>query len=73
MAVLEHVKWKKLDRMVVDQQRNRPAHTPVISLFRWWARRPHCFAGALLDAATTEFKSRSLWPVQVDYTRMRHE
>lgn len=59
MAVLEHVKWKRLDRMVLDQQRNRSAHTPVISLFRWWARRPHCFAGALLDAAAIEFRSRS--------------
>jgi hypothetical protein len=27
----------------------------AISLFRWWARRPHCFAGALLDAAQKEF------------------
>lgn len=24
-------------------------------MFRWWARRPHSFAGALLDAARVEF------------------
>lgn len=56
MALVDHVNWSRLDRLVVHQQRNRSAYVPVISLYRWWARRPHCFAGALLDAAQKEFR-----------------
>lgn len=57
MAIIQHVDWSSLDSLVTHQQRNRSAHSPVISLFRWWARRPHSFAGALLDAAKEEFRS----------------
>ncbi len=59
MAVIDHVDWGGLDVLVTRQQRNRSAHSPVISLFRWWARRPHSFAGALLDAARIEFGSQN--------------
>jgi putative DNA methylase len=55
MALIDNINWRGLDRLVLRQQRNRAAHAPVISLFRWWARRPHCFAGALLEAAQKEF------------------
>ncbi len=55
MALIDNVNWRGLDRLVIRQQRNRAAHAPVISLFRWWARRPHCFAGAILEAAQKEF------------------
>lgn len=57
MALIDRVNWSSLDSLVTHQQRNRSAHSPVISLFRWWARRPHSFAGALLDAAREEFNS----------------
>lgn len=56
MALIEHVNWSALDKLVTHQQRNRSAYSPAISLFRWWARRPHSFAGALLDAAIVEFR-----------------
>lgn len=46
------VDWAGVEDRVRAQQRNREVHTPVISLFRWWARRPHALIGALLDAAT---------------------
>jgi putative DNA methylase len=59
MAVIDHVDWSGLDLLVAHQQMNRSAHSPVISLFRWWARRPHSFAGALLDAARIEFGRQS--------------
>lgn len=59
MALLHRVNWNGLDRLVIRQQRNRSAHAPAISLYRWWARRPHSFAGAVLDAAQKEFKGRS--------------
>jgi hypothetical protein len=41
MAIVDHVNWRELDRLVEVYQRNREVHTPVISSFRWWARRPH--------------------------------
>lgn len=56
MALIDHVNWNGLDRLVNRQQRNRSAYAPAISLYRWWARRPHCFAGAVLDAAKREFR-----------------
>lgn len=59
MALLHRVNWKGLDRLVIRQQRNRSAHAPAISLYRWWARRPHSFAGAVLDAAQKEFRGKS--------------
>jgi putative DNA methylase len=59
MALVDHIDWSDLDILVAAQQRNRSAHAPVISLFRWWARRPHCFAGAVLDSARKEFNRQS--------------
>jgi putative DNA methylase len=59
MSIVNRVNWNSLSRLVIRQQRNRSAHTPAISLYRWWARRPHCFAGALLDAAQKEFRRAS--------------
>lgn len=56
MPLIDRVNWNRLDRHVIRQQRNRSAHAPAISLYRWWARRPHCFAGAVLDAAKKEFR-----------------
>jgi putative DNA methylase len=58
MPLIDRVNWSRLDRQVIRQQRNRSAHVPAISLYRWWARRPHCFAGALLDAAKKEFRRK---------------
>jgi hypothetical protein len=55
MAVIQRVDWESLDREVVVQQRNRETFSPVVSLFRWWARRPHAVAGSLLDAAIEAF------------------
>lgn len=59
MSIIDHVNWSRLDRLVKRQQSNREAHAPVVSLFRWWARRPHAVAGALLDAAKIQFESDS--------------
>jgi 16S rRNA G966 N2-methylase RsmD len=55
MTILERVNWSSLDDIVEGQLRNRENYAPVISLFRWWARRPHAVVGALLDAAREEF------------------
>ena len=59
MAVIERVDWGVLDRQVETEQRNRETFSPVVSLFRWWARRPHAVAGSLLDAAIEVFGDRS--------------
>lgn len=50
-ALLTHLDWPVVDARVRLQQRNREVHTPPISLFRWWARRPHALIGAILDSA----------------------
>lgn len=49
--LLERVPWAAVDSLVRAQQRSRENHSPGISVFRWWARRPHALIGALLDAA----------------------
>jgi len=49
--VLRQVDWKQVDRHTRQQVRNREVHCPPISLFRWWARRPHALIRALLEAA----------------------
>jgi putative DNA methylase len=59
MAIVDRVHWPELDLLVETQQRNREAHAPVVSLFRWWARRPHAVVGTILDAAIAEFNSKS--------------
>jgi len=51
IPILAGVNWQSVGREVVHQQRNREQYTPVISLYRWWARRPHALIGAILDAA----------------------
>ncbi len=50
-SLLEAIDWTTLDIRVSRQQRNREVHAPAISLFRWWARRPHALIGEILDAA----------------------
>src|SRR5690242_17654925 len=59
MAIVNRIPWADLDRLVEAQQRNRETYSPAISLFRWWARRPHAVAGAILDAAKAEFGADS--------------
>ena len=49
--VLDRVNWHKVNHVTRDQVRNREQYCPPISLFRWWARRPHALIGALLDAS----------------------
>lgn len=53
-ALVADVAWSDVEARVRAQQRNREAHTPTISLFRWWARRPHALIGAILDAASLD-------------------
>lgn len=58
-SLLERISWDELDARVARQQRNREVHSPAISLFRWWARRPHALIGEILDAAPDSWKQIS--------------
>lgn len=49
--VLDRVNWDNVERVVAYEQSNREKFTPSISVFRWWARRPHSLMGAIIDAA----------------------
>jgi putative DNA methylase len=48
--LLEEIDWSALDKRVSREQRNREVYSPAVSLFRWWARRPHALIGEILDA-----------------------
>jgi len=49
-VLLERVHWSAVSRATRHQVRNREVYCPPISLFRWFARRPHALARALLKA-----------------------
>lgn len=49
-SLLEKIDWFALDKRVSREQRNREVYSPAVSLFRWWARRPHALIGEILDA-----------------------
>lgn len=42
------------------EQRNREVYVPPISLYRWWARRPHALIGSLIDAACSDGSTPTL-------------
>ncbi len=51
VSLLDRVDWTDVSERVMREQRNRQVYVPPISLYRWWARRPHALIGALIDAA----------------------
>ena len=54
-SLLSRVNWRSLGRRTAKELINRETHAPVVSSYRWWARRPHSVMGALLDAAVLEY------------------
>lgn len=56
-TLLERLAWSSLNERVRREQRNREVYTPAISMYRWWARRPHSLIGALLDGASQDGSS----------------
>ena len=54
-GLLSRVNWRQLGRVAQRELRNREVHAPVVSAYRWWARRPHSVMGALLDAAVDRY------------------
>lgn len=47
--------WRGLSRQAAKELSNREIHAPVVSTYRWWARRPHSVMGAILDAAVERY------------------
>ncbi len=50
-TVLGRINWSAVNRATRREVRNREVYCPPISLFRWWARRPHALAGAVIKAS----------------------
>jgi putative DNA methylase len=50
-SILSAIDWRGVGRVAQREQSNRERYTPVVSSYRWWARRPHSVMGAILDAA----------------------
>ncbi len=53
--LLSRVDWRRVSTAAQRELHNREIHAPVVSAFRWWARRPHSVMGAILDAAVDTF------------------
>lgn len=54
-SLLSRVNWRAISKRTAKELRNREIHAPVVSTYRWWARRPHSVMGALLDAAVAQY------------------
>lgn len=54
-SLLSRVNWRAVGVRAAKELSNREVHAPVVSTYRWWARRPHTVMGALLDAAIAHY------------------
>lgn len=54
-SMLAAVNWRRVGHTAAREQVNREQHAPVVSAYRWWARRPHSVMGAVLDAAVARY------------------
>ena len=54
-GLLSRINWAALGRRAATELSNREVHAPVVSAYRWWARRPHSVMGAILDAAVFRY------------------
>lgn len=55
LSLLSRVNWRAVGARAAKELSNREVHAPVVSTYRWWARRPHSVMGALLDAAVAHY------------------
>lgn len=54
-SILARINWRAVGARAAKELSNREVHAPVVSAYRWWARRPHSVMGALLDAAVAHY------------------
>src|SRR6266571_4945160 len=59
-TILSKIPWTDVTREIRAETRNRECHQPLVSVYRWWARRPHALIGAVLDAAGESLKKDAL-------------
>src|SRR5437868_6948438 len=50
--ILSKIPWAELARQIRAETKNRECHQPLVSAYRWWARRPHALIAAILEAAS---------------------
>lgn len=55
MTILSGVDWKSVSALVEKEQYNRELHSPVVSSFRWWARRPHRVMASIIESAISVY------------------
>lgn len=60
VPVLRGIRLGELNTAIRRETRNREIYTPVISVFRWWARRSHVLFGTLLEEAQAVLGGRLL-------------
>ncbi len=51
VPILSRVDWPELLREIRLETKNRECYQPLVSVYRWWARRPHSLVRAVLEAA----------------------
>jgi len=54
-SILSRVDWRRVSIATQRELHNREIHAPVVSSYRWWARRPHSVMAAILDAAIARY------------------
>ena len=55
MTILGGVDWESVSALVEKEQFNRELHSPVVSSFRWWARRPHRVMASIIESAVNVY------------------
>ncbi|MBL8763620.1 MAG: hypothetical protein JNM07_05065 [Phycisphaerae bacterium] len=60
MTILSGIRWNEIQSRIVAETKNREVHQPLVSLYRWWARRPHTLIGAILDSAAATLPADAL-------------
>lgn len=60
MTILSGIEWNQIQSRIVAETKNREVHQPLVSLYRWWARRPHTLIGAILDSAAATLPTDAL-------------
>lgn len=54
-SLLSRIDWRAVGANAAKELSNREVYAPVVSAYRWWARRPHGVMGAILDAAVAQY------------------
>lgn len=59
-SIFAGVPWTEIGHKIRAETKNRESHEPFVSIYRWWARRPHALIASILKSAAKELPRRSL-------------